>query len=186
MSRLDDLLPDQRAALSLLLRQRKTYAEVAALLSIEERSVRDRAHAALALLAPRQTRALTAERREGVGDYLLGQQAGVAERLQTRTYLMGSASGRAWANAVSAELAPLTVAPPPEIPGADGPPAVDGHDAVAERYLPAEIAAAPVGIRTATSLPSSRRAGALLLAAIAAAVVAITVRGRRPHRRSTP
>ena len=32
MSRLDDLPPDQRAALSLLLRNRKSYAEVASLL----------------------------------------------------------------------------------------------------------------------------------------------------------
>jgi hypothetical protein len=185
MSRLDDFLPDERAALSLLLRQRKTYAEVAALLSIEERAVRDRAHAALAVLAPRQARELTAERRESIGDYLLGQQGRVAERLRTRTYLMGSAPGRAWAQAISAELAPLAAAQLPEIPAGGGPPVADRHDAVAERYLPAKKAAAPVGSRTVTSLPNSRRVGALLLAAIAAAViVAINVRGRRPHRRS--
>ena len=54
MSRLDELPPDQRAALSLLLRQRKSYAEVATLLGISERAVHDRAHAALAVLAPRR------------------------------------------------------------------------------------------------------------------------------------
>ena len=102
MSRLDELPPDQHAALSLLLRQRKSYAEVAALLGIPERAVHDRAHAALAVLAPRQARELTAERREEIGDYLLGQQASVAERLATRTYLDGSAPGRAWAQAISA------------------------------------------------------------------------------------
>ena len=93
MSRLDELPPDQRAALSLLLRQRKSYAEVAALLDIPERAVHDRAQAALAVLAPRQARELTAEQRESIGDYLLGQQPGVAERLATRTSLESS-SGR--------------------------------------------------------------------------------------------
>ena len=44
-----------------------------------------------AVLAPLKARELTAERREDVGDYLLGQQASVAERLATRTYLDGSA-----------------------------------------------------------------------------------------------
>ena len=53
MSRLDELPPDQRAALSLLLRQRKSYGEVASMLGIGEQAVHDRAHAALAVLAPR-------------------------------------------------------------------------------------------------------------------------------------
>ncbi len=111
MSRLDDLPPDQRATLSLLLSQRKSYAEVAALLSIPERAVHDRAQAALAVLAPAQARELTAERRAEVGNYLLGQQPGVAERLATRTYLEGSAPARAWAHAQSpAEIAPARAA----------------------------------------------------------------------------
>ena len=63
MGRLDELPPDQRATLSLLLRQRKTYAEVAVLLGIAETAVHDRAHAALAVLAPRQARELTPDRR---------------------------------------------------------------------------------------------------------------------------
>ncbi len=86
MSRLDELPPDQRAALSLLLRQRKSYAEVAELLGIAEQAVHDRAHAALAMLAPRRARELTPEHRREIGDYLLGQQPGVAERLRTRAY----------------------------------------------------------------------------------------------------
>ncbi|HXP28513.1 MAG TPA: sigma factor-like helix-turn-helix DNA-binding protein, partial [Solirubrobacteraceae bacterium] len=60
MSRLDDLPPDQRATLSLLLRSRKSYADVATLLEIPEQAVRDRAHAALAVLAPSQARSLDA------------------------------------------------------------------------------------------------------------------------------
>ncbi len=69
MSRLDDLPPDQRATLSLLLGQRKSYAEVGELLGIPDRAVHDRAHAALAVLDPVEARALTAERREDVGEY---------------------------------------------------------------------------------------------------------------------
>ena len=104
MSRLDDLPHDQRAALSLLLRQRKSYAEVASLLGIEQRAVHDRAHAALAVLAPREARQLSAERREEIGEYLLGQQASLGGRLRTRTYLEGSAPARGWARALAAEL----------------------------------------------------------------------------------
>jgi hypothetical protein len=194
MSRLDDLLPDQRATLSLLLRQRKTYAEVAALLSIQEGAVRNRAHAALAVLAPRQARALAAQQREGIGDYLLGQQADVAERLRTRTFLMGSAPGRDWARAITGELAPLAVADLPEIP--DAPAAADAYASAPEpsspapRPPPAPAQApspavqapapapeppAPTGGETAPSPPSSRRAGAVLLAVIAAAVVVAVI-----------
>jgi hypothetical protein len=180
MSRLDDLLPDQHAALSLLLRQRKTYAEVAALLGIPERAVRDRAHGALAVLAPRQARELTPEQREEIGDYLLGQRAGVAERLQTRTFLIGSAPGRAWGSAISAEIAPLAATPLPEIPpdatpaaAAPGAPAArDGGD---QPPAPKPGAKTLPGIHSPASLPSSRRAGALLLAGIAAAVIVIVV-----------
>src|SRR5437763_5985855 len=94
MSRLDDLLPDQRAALSLLLRQHKRYAEVAALLQISERAVHDRAHAALAMLAPRQARELTAARREEIGDYLLRQRSGPAQQMHTRSLLDSSPPAR--------------------------------------------------------------------------------------------
>ncbi len=172
MSRLDDLPPDQRAALSLLLAQRKSYAEVASLLGIAERAVHDRAHAALAVLAPRQARELSAERRVEIGDYLLGQRTSVAERLATRTYLDGSAPARAWASAISAEIAPLSAAPLPEIPAggagearresADTAPAPDDGTA-------GEMAQPPA------ARPSSRLGGALLLAGILAAVIVAIV-----------
>src|SRR5271170_5877554 len=107
MSRLDALPPDQQATLSLLLSQRKSYAEVAALLSISERAVHDRAQAALAVLAPARARELT------------------AERLATRTYLEGSADARAWAHDISAEIQPLSSAPLPELPTEPAPPVAD-------------------------------------------------------------
>jgi hypothetical protein len=173
MSRLDDLPQDQRATLSLLLRQRKGYAEVASLLGIEQRAVHDRAHAALAVLAPREARQLSAERREEVGEYLLGQQASVGGRLRARTYLEGSAPAREWARALAAELAPLAVAPLPEIPGAPAPqPAtVDGGD----RAPAAERGDKGASFSARASMPSSRVGGALLLGAILAGVIVAVI-----------
>lgn len=172
MSRLDDLPPDQRATLSLLLRSRKSYAEVAALLDIQERAVHDRAHAALAVLASRQARELPAERREELGDYLLGQRPGVAERLATRKYLEGSPPARDWASALSDELAPLAGDRLPAIPeGAE--PATTPRAAGHETPSTADAAAPPR--RPRSSAPSSRLGGALLLAAIVALVVVAVV-----------
>ena len=51
MSRLDDLPPDQRAVLQLLVRQGKSHAEIAEMLGIPTDAVRDRARAALDALA---------------------------------------------------------------------------------------------------------------------------------------
>ncbi|HXN36426.1 MAG TPA: sigma-70 region 4 domain-containing protein [Solirubrobacteraceae bacterium] len=188
MSRLDELPPDQRAALSLLLRQRKRYAEVAAMLAIPESAVRARAHAALAVLAPRHARELTAERRQEIGDYLLGQES-VAERLATRTFLAGSEPGRAWALAISAELAQLADGALPDVPAGPAAPAAGGAQAFAqgqgaEADLAGRVAGTPSG-----SLPSSRLGGALLLAAIvvviAVAVILLTSSGGSSHPKKT-
>jgi hypothetical protein len=205
MSRLDDLPPDQRAALSLLLGQGKVYAEVAALLQIGERAVHDRAHAALAVLAPREARGLTPERREEIGDYLLGQSDGLADRLRARSLLDGSPPAQAWARAIAAKLAPLAAGPLPEIPDGAGP-ANGAGGAEAERAAPQpapsaakpapERVGAPAGGssgppagRSGAQLPSSRVGGAILLAVIAAVVIIVVLltsgggshgRARRP------
>ena len=179
MSRLDELPPDQRAALSLLLRQRKSYAEVATLLGISELAVHDRAHAALALLAPRRARELSPEQRLEVGDYLLGQQPGVAERLRTRTYLSTSEPARAWAADLAAQIASLSGEQLPEIPpGAPAPAARPGPQRVADLSSAASAtaqAAAGVPVTAGRTLPSSRLGGALLLAVIVAAVIVAVV-----------
>jgi hypothetical protein len=179
MSRLDDLPPDQRAALSLLLRQGKSYTEVAALLSVPESAVRDRAHAALAALAgtdqPGQgTDEPTAARREDISDYLLGQQTSAGARTATRAYLEDSPAGRGWAARVAPELAPLAAGPLPEIP--------DGKVHRAPDSLASDIQASPASeeagpsrIRVPGSLPSSRLGGALVLGAIAAAAIVAIV-----------
>jgi hypothetical protein len=196
MSRLDELPPDQRAALSLLLRQRKRYAEVAAMLAIPESAVRARAHAALAVLAPRHARELTAERRQEIGDYLLGQES-VAERLAMRTFLAGSEPGRAWALAISAELAQLADGALPDVPaGPAAPatvPAAGGGGGRAQAFAQGQGAEADLAGRVAGtpsgSLPSSRLGGALLLAAIvvviAVAVILLTSSGGSSHPKKT-
>lgn len=51
MSRLDDLPPDQRAVLLLLVQQGKSHAEIADMLGIPQSTVRDRARAALSALS---------------------------------------------------------------------------------------------------------------------------------------
>ena len=107
MSRVEDLPPDLRAVLSLLVGRHQRYGEIAAMLSIEERAVHDRAHAALALLAPRQARELSTTQREQVGEYLLGQSP-AAGQSATVAYLESSAAARAWARALAAELARLS------------------------------------------------------------------------------
>ena len=116
MSRLDDLPPDQKAALSLLLRRRDSYADIAAVLNISERAVHDRAHAALALLAPQQARALTPGQRMEIGDFLLSQQRAEEERGATLRLLETSPDARAWAQALVSELAPIGDGALPHIP----------------------------------------------------------------------
>lgn len=174
MSRLDELPPDQRAALSLLLGQGKSFGELAGMLGIPEQALHDRAHAALAMLAPRQARELTPERRQEVGDYLLGQQRTVAERLATRTFLAGSEPARAWAGELVSELAPLASGPLPDIPigaGATAPDAPDPGAPVSRRATPA-----PGGPGSGSpSLPSSRLGGALLLGGLLVAVIVAVI-----------
>jgi anti-sigma-K factor RskA/sigma-70-like protein len=106
----------QRAVVQLLLKQGKSYHEIAELLGIDADAVRARAHAALDALGP-PTAGLTASRRAEVADYLLGQQSD-AEREATRDHLAESPAARAWARSVAAELRPLAGGDLPDIPDA--------------------------------------------------------------------
>jgi hypothetical protein len=194
MSRVEELPPDQRATLSLLLRQRKSYGDVAGLLKIPERAVHDRAHAALAILAPRQARQLSEQEREQIGEYLLSQ-ASVSERLATLTLLGGSDAGRAWAHAIAAEISPLAEAQLPDIPPAS-PSASAGAASSAQapgRGVPAsasqqrdirsQLASTPVSSTDEESSmfalsrapASSRLGGALLLTALVVAIVVAVI-----------
>ena len=106
----------QRAVVQLLLKQGKSYHEIAELLGIDADAVRARAHAALDALGP-PTAGLTASRRAEVADYLLGQQSD-AEREATRDHLAESPAARAWARSVAAELRPLAGGDLPDLPDA--------------------------------------------------------------------
>ncbi len=166
MSRVEDLPPDLRAVLSLLVGRHQRYGEIATMLSIEERAVHDRAHAGLALLAPRQARELSAAQREQVGEYLLSQ-APPAQRSAALAYLESSAAARSWARALAGELAPLASGELPAIPTGGSPPgeriangaAGDGVGVgapAAESHPPApQDAVAPVGDPHAPGPPNA-------------------------------
>jgi hypothetical protein len=112
MSALDDLAPDQRAVLQMVLRGR-SYDEIARLLSIERSAVRQRALDGFDALTPASV--LPGPERALVTDYLLGQ---LPERVaeQVHSFLLASEVDREWAQALAAVVAPLTSAALPEIP----------------------------------------------------------------------
>src|SRR3954453_8125523 len=162
MSGIDDLAPDQRAVLQLLLKQGKAYVELAALLRIEPSAVRERAVSALDELGPRDGVQLAPERRAEVADYLLGPQS-ASERQKTRELLEGSASGRAWARVVAGELRPIAGDALPEIPaeGAEVDEAFGALQARKERKAEVE--------------GKSRVGGAILLVGVIAVAVALFI-----------
>ena len=161
MTSVDTLDATQRAVVQLVLKQGKSYDEIADMLGLESGAVRTRAVDALEALGP-STAGLTASRRAEVADYLLGQQSD-AEADETRDYLADSAAARAWARSVSAELRPLGGTDLPEIP----------EQARRDRDDPDEDGGEP--LREDAPRRSSRMGGILLLAGVAviAAVVVI-------------
>lgn len=170
MTTFEQLPPDQRATLSLLLRKRKAYAEVGAMLEISPGAVHDRAHAALAVLAPGLARELDLELRAEVGDYLLGQQD-EATAQRTRARISSSAAARKWARALAVELVHVTADQLPEIPEAStaqAEPAAAG----AQRTIGAQAADDDL----APSRQSvSRRGGLALLGGLVVIVVVVVV-----------
>ena len=160
MSGIDDLAPDQRAVLQLLLKQGKSYVELGAMLRMEPDAVRDRAATALDQLGPRDGAQLAAERRAEVADYLLGQQS-ASERQATREFLEGSAAGRAWARVVAGELRPVAGDGLPDIP-AEGAEVDEAFGALKARDE-----------RRAEVQQKSRLGGAILL--VGAVVVAVAL-----------
>jgi len=118
MARFDDLPADQKAVLQLVLRQGRTYGEIAGLLKISTEAVRDRALTALDAIGATGLPGFDDDLQDDVGDYLLGQQSASA-RAATREQLEGSQSARDWARSVATELRTAGVAGEdalPEIP----------------------------------------------------------------------
>ena len=140
MTTLDSLPADQRAVLSLLLRQGRSYEDIGSALRISEAALRERAHGALTTLGP--DTGLSARRRAEIGDWLL-LQGPDDERAETEAFLVRSDAGRAWAVAVADALRPVGGDQVPRVPGVlaeDEAYPEDGAPGVAE---PAPVADAP-------------------------------------------
>ena len=158
MSRIDDLAPDQRAVLQLLLRQGKSYDELADMLHLEPGAVRSRAVVALDQLglADRPPD----DRRAEIADYLLGQRS-ASQRRATRELLESDAASRAWARAVAGELRPVAGDDLPEVP-AEGAEVHEAFDALQARET-----------RRAEVQRSSRVGGVVLI--VGAIIVAVAI-----------
>jgi hypothetical protein len=190
MSALEPLAPDQRAVVSLVLQQGRSYDEIAALLGMPVDAVRARAQAGLAALA--RDNGLPPEVTGPLADYLLGQQQ-PADAEATRGLLADSEPARAWANDVVARLAEIAPGRLAEIPEAPAPrdegPVEPRDEGPVER--PAEGPggpAAPPGPRprpireapapaapSAESPPAASRLGGALLIAGVLAIVAVVI-----------
>ena len=156
----DDLAPDQKAVLQLLLKQGKSYDDIAGLLRLDRANVRERALDALDALGtdvPATTEALSVERQDEIADHLLLQQT-ASERATTRDFLEGSARGRAWARGVAAELRPIGGDALPDVP-AEPAEVAEAFGALDERTAAREQQA-----------QSSRLGGILILLAIGAVI----------------
>lgn len=166
----DSLAPDQKAVLQLLLKQGKSYDDIAGLLRLDRASVRERALDALDALGaevPGATDGLSSERQDELADHLLLQQT-ASERAATRQFLEGSAPGRAWARGVANELRPIGGENLPDIP-AEHAEVAEAFDALDERTAARE--------RQETS---SRLGGILILLAVGAVIglgILLLVRG---------
>jgi hypothetical protein len=160
MSRIDDLAPDRRAVLQLLLKQGKTYDELATMLRIEPEAVRERATAALDELGPRDGAPLPESRKAEITDYLLGQQS-ASRRQSTREFLETSPPGRGWARVVAGELRPLAGDSLPDVP-AEGTEVEEAFGALEARER-----------RRAEVQRSSKAGGAILI--IGAVIVAVAL-----------
>lgn len=188
MPRVDDLSPDQRAVLQLLLQQRKSYAELATLLRIEPSSVRQRAATALGALGPPIDDADGAD----LSDWLLGQQDDQA-RASTLDLLTESPAALQWAEEVGEALRAGGLEPRGELPSSAAAETVPAPEPAGEPPTPAvepQVAepgpadgdpAAPPGFGPPSGdQPRPSKLGGILLLgglAIVAVIVAIVALG---------
>ncbi len=166
-----ELSPEGRAVLALVLSRGKGYAEIAALLRMDPDDVRGRAHVAADVLAPEPARALSFLERGRIVDYLLGEQT-VSQRARTRDELNESAQQREWAAALALALGPIAAQPLPVIPEGDD--AAGGEtDRDAPGSAPLELERHPPPTRRRVPWVAFASL-AVATAAVAAAVIAIT------------
>lgn len=164
MRDMDEMPPDQRAVLSLVLTQQRSYGEVASMLGIPEQSVRERAHAALDALAAHAASAPASAHSSRNGSDRGEPQPNVATppssagaSTAASSIEPAAASGEAgsreaaWRSAASRESASRSAA------------GLSGYDAE------------PRTARMGAPRPSSRLGGAILLGAIAIAVAVAAI-----------
>src|SRR2546423_6352662 len=106
MATLDQLPPEQRAIVELVVQRGRSYETLAEVLQVPSARVRELARDALTELSPRTASMVDVDRRGQVADYLLRQQSPDEER-STRDYLKQSESARAWALSLLDSLDPL-------------------------------------------------------------------------------
>jgi hypothetical protein len=170
MPGIDDLAPDQRAVLQLVLGQGRDFDQLAGLLKISPHAVRDRATAGTERLVPPPA-GLNASERDAIVAYLLG--AGSRPRDL-------SAPGREWGEDVREALRPLAKEPLPELPGgapAAAAPTTPVASAAPRTTEPEAARPSERGPATAASSgePRSRLGGALLLGGVALVVIVLVI-----------
>jgi hypothetical protein len=112
---LDQLPAEQRAIIELVVQRGRSYEDLADMLSMPDKRVRQLAREALIELAPVSAKRVEAERRGQLADFVLRQQSS-AEEIATQTHLRRSEAGRAWTSSLVDSLAGLYPDEPPEIP----------------------------------------------------------------------
>jgi hypothetical protein len=167
MSSLDTLAPDQRAVLELVLRQGRSYGELAEMLEIPERDVRARADAGLRALAGEPAEGVDSGR---VADWLLGQQR-EADAARTAAAVSREPAAREWAAVAAGRLRELGGATIPEVP-APAEAAAPIPDSAAAPTPDSATAPTPDSSAAATAPRSSKLGGAVLLGFVAVVVVA--------------
>lgn len=161
MAALEELQPDRRAVLQLLIARGRGYDQIAELLQMPEIVVRRRAHDALLTLAG-PVPGLTDEDRALVSDYIVGELP-ATRRQQARQRLAESPQARRFARAAAARLSQIEGASLPDLPPEDAEvaDALDALDARRERQRELEH--------------ESRRGGWFIVGGIAALVIAVVV-----------
>ena len=175
MATFDQLSPEQRAIVELVLQQGKTYPELAEMLGMPEPRVRELARDALVELAPVSVRGVEDDWRGQLADYVLGQQSG-PEAAATKGHLRRSEAARSWARSLLDSLEQLYAnGSVPAIP--EGERGRAKRSAAEPSPAPAAaggLSAAPAGPRGLVSGdPLMRRR--LLAAAAAVAVILLVV-----------
>ncbi|MEH3052679.1 MAG: sigma factor-like helix-turn-helix DNA-binding protein [Patulibacter minatonensis] len=161
MAALDDLSPDRRAVLQLLVARGRGYDQIAELLHLPEIVVRRRSHDALTELAGGAGQ-LEDGRRALLCDYLVGELP-ASRRAEARLVLADDPAARRFARSAAARLSGIPGAQLPELPAEDEEvaEALDALDARRERKVEVER--------------SSRTGAWLLVGGIAVAVIAAVV-----------